>query len=151
LASVPTIVAVTLLPLAKVTRTLLPFASATTWLLVRMYPLVSSTTPEPSPFCVKMDTTLSLTPATMPASEERSSAVEEPRDAADVPELVAPLLPESVACTMTPPITPPPPARSRARSAVASSRPNCGDLPPDAGTAVVTGGTPGGAYPGPPP
>ncbi len=61
--SVPMIFASAVLPSAKTTRTASPAAEATTWLLVSTYPSALSTTPEPSPLSVVIETTLSCTDA----------------------------------------------------------------------------------------
>src|SRR5262249_45147674 len=61
------------LPFENVTRTELPSAVATTWLLVTMYPLAVITTPEPSAVPVSIDTTLGSTAAATVARTDPST------------------------------------------------------------------------------
>src|SRR5205823_2732425 len=71
--SVPVTLALADRPSEKFTWTVPPApTSATTWLLVTMYPLASKMTPDPSPVRLRMSTTLGFTAAAMSASEERS-------------------------------------------------------------------------------
>src|SRR6266545_4346183 len=106
--SVPTIRAVAVFPSKKLTCTVPPRASATTWLLVTMLPSALKITPEPSPVAVRMATTLGLTAAAMSASEERSITFTEVG---------------AVAVAAAGPATPPPPASSTASRPVAAIRP----------------------------
>jgi hypothetical protein len=122
-ASVPTTLAATVLPSEKLTFTDLP-ASASTWLLVTMYPSELSTMPEPSPVPVVIATTLDFTWAMTDASDERSSTWVAP-----VREPVEELVLSSAACTTSPPTTPPPQAISSATTPVASALP----IPPRRG------------------
>ena len=120
--SVPVTLALADRPSEKFTWTVPPApTSATTWLLVTMYPLASKMTPDPSPVRLRMSTTLGFTAAAMSASEERSitfTAVG-PLLAAVVD--VVPVC-ESAECTTNPPTTPPPPASSRASRPVVAIR-----------------------------
>src|SRR6266545_2866375 len=119
--SVPTIRAVAVFPSKKLTCTVPPRASATTWLLVTMLPSALKITPEPSPVAVRMATTLGLTAAAMSASEERSITFTEVGAVAVA--AAGPASRPSTACTTSPPATPPPPASSTASRPVAAIRP----------------------------
>src|SRR6266567_1873063 len=116
-ASVPTIVAVAVLPSENVSRTVLPRAVATTWLLVSTYPSAVNTTPDPSAEPVLIDTTLGWTFAATAASEPGLDA-----GAADVAARAVAGLPPSNWLLRYPPATPDETARTPAARAAAVTR-----------------------------
>src|SRR6266536_2726747 len=116
--SVPTIVALAVLPSLKVTSTVLPRAPSTTWLLVRIAPSAESTTPDPSPEPVLMSTTLGCTFAATAATDERSSA------GAALRVIVVAGRGSSVLRAMKPPVRPEHRARKRAASPSTAMRPS---------------------------
>ena len=138
-------VALAVLPVLKVTRTVLPRAPVTTWLLVRIAPSAVNTTPEPSPVPVLMSTTLCAANAAMLASDERSMGAAACSGRCD--EVPVAGLPESYRCTAIPPATPDTSASTSAADSVPTTRaalpPRCGS-----GSAGPTGrggyGPPGG-------